>query len=63
MPTRWAAILLGAALVLAACSPPGGPDRPSGPTPVPEPPDVRELPGRGIQVDGRGTTQTDDISP
>src|SRR5207248_4780359 len=34
-----------------------------GPTPVPEPPSVQDLPGRGIQVDGRGTTQTDDLVP
>jgi hypothetical protein len=49
--------LLGA---VVACARPGPPP---GPTPVPEPPQVVQLPGRGIQVDGHGTTQTDDISP
>jgi hypothetical protein len=39
------------------------PAAPSGPTPVPEPAQVREIPGRGVRVDGHGTTQTDDISP
>jgi len=45
---------------LVACARPA---QPSGPTPVPEPPQVRLLPGRGIEVDGHGTTQTDDIAP
>jgi hypothetical protein len=47
-------------LALTACARPAPP---SGPTPVPEPPQVRLLPGRGIEVDGHGTTQTDDITP
>ena len=52
----------GCAIVaLAACARPAA--QPAGPTPVPEPPQVRPLAGRGIQVDGHGTTQTDDITP
>jgi hypothetical protein len=47
------------ALAISACTPP----RPAGPTPVPEPPSVRPLPGRGVAIDGHGTTQTDDITP
>ena len=47
------------ALATSACARP----QPAGPTPVPEPPSVRPLAGRGIQVDGHGTTQTDDITP
>ena len=35
----------------------------AGPTPVPEPPLIRAVPGRGIQVDGHGTTQTDEVTP
>jgi hypothetical protein len=51
-------------LVLCACSAlPGGAGQPSGPTPVPEPPSIRDLPGRGVAVEGRGTTQSDDITP
>jgi len=54
-------LLLLASLVLAAaCARPGPP---AGPTPVPEPPQVRQLPGRGVEVDGHGTAQTDDITP
>ena len=51
------------ALVMVAVSACSRADVPSGPTPVPDPPQVREIPGKGVQVDGRGTTQTDDISP
>jgi len=34
----------------------------SGPTPVPEPPSVQNLP-RGVAIHGHGTSQTDDIVP
>jgi hypothetical protein len=52
-----AALLL--LLLLVACQPQARP----GPTPAPEPPRVQELPGRGVQVDGSGTTHTDPIVP
>src|SRR5262245_47578110 len=52
----WACLL---AALLAACSTPVRP----GPTPVPEPPEVQLLPGRGVQVTGHGTSQTDPITP
>src|SRR5207237_4547665 len=38
-------------------------NQPFGPTPVPEPPSISDLPGRGVAVTGRGTTQTDEITP
>jgi hypothetical protein len=68
MPRRWPALLLAVALAtLAACSPAGGGSSSAGPaqgpTPVPEPPEVTDLPGRGVQILGHGTTQTDDITP
>jgi hypothetical protein len=46
-------------LLLAACSPP----QKAGPTPVPEPPEVQVLPGRGVQVTGHGNGDTDPITP
>jgi hypothetical protein len=46
-------------VALAACSPPSR----GGPTPVPEPPEVHVLPGRGVEVDGHGSSQTDPITP
>jgi hypothetical protein len=49
-------------LIALACSRPG-PSSVAGPTPVPEPPAIRPLPGRGVEVDGHGTTQTDEITP
>jgi hypothetical protein len=59
---------LVALLVLVAlmgCARPGGGSESAavGPTPVPEPPSVQDLPGRGVRVDGHGTTQTEDIVP
>jgi hypothetical protein len=62
MAWRLASLLLATSLVTAAgCLPTNGAS--SGPTPVPEPPQVRLLVGRGVQVDGHGSTQTDEISP
>ena len=53
-------LLVALVATIVACARPA----PSpGPTPVPEPPTVRVLPGRGVEVDGHGTSQTDDISP
>src|SRR3981081_3959613 len=49
---------------LYACSAmPGGGSQPSGPTPVPEPPSIRDLPGRGVAVEGHGPTASDEITP
>jgi hypothetical protein len=58
-------LTLVAVLAISACArPAGGSQSPAvGPTPVPEPPSVQNLPGRGIQVDGQGTTQTEDLVP
>jgi hypothetical protein len=50
-------------LGLCACSPGLGGSQPSGPTPVPEPPSIRDLPGRGVAVEGHGTTTSDEITP
>jgi hypothetical protein len=57
--TRRLAPLLVLALALVACSP--SPRR--GPTPVPEPPEVSLLPGRGVAIAGHGTSQTEPITP
>ena len=58
-------VMLVALLVINACARPGGGGQATavGPTLVPEPPSVQNLPGRGIQVDGQGTTQTEDLVP
>jgi hypothetical protein len=58
-------VTLVALLALSACARPGsgGQALAVGPTPVAEPPSVQHLPGRGIQVDGQGTTQTEDLVP
>ncbi len=59
--SRLAALLM---LGLCACaSPVGGSTQAFGPTPVPEPPAIRELPGRGVAVEGHGTTTSDEITP
>jgi hypothetical protein len=51
-------------LVLGACAPgSSGGSQPGGPTAVPEPPAIRELPGRGVAVEGHGTTASDEITP
>lgn len=52
--------MLVALLALAACA---RPPVAQGPTPVPDAPAVRMLPGRGVQIDGHGTTQTEDMVP
>ena len=58
-------VTLVAVLVVTGCTRPGGAAQSAalGPTPVPEPPSVQNLPGRGIQVTGHGTTQTEDLVP
>ena len=48
------------ALLLVGCA---MPQKPAGPTPVPEPPEVQLLPGRGVVISGHGTSQTDPITP
>jgi hypothetical protein len=52
-------LALLALLALAACQP----QQRLGPTPVPEPPEVSLLPGRGVAISGHGTSQTDPITP
>jgi hypothetical protein len=62
MSRRGAGLLTTVMLLgLAACAPPGGSQ--AGPTPVPEPPSIQSLPGRGVAVAGHGSAQTEDISP
>jgi hypothetical protein len=64
--TRVPASHLAAMLTLGlccACAVASGGSQPSGPTPVPEPPAIRELPGRGVVVEGHGTTTSDEITP
>jgi len=58
-------VTLVAVLAITGCARPGDARQSAalGPTPVPEPPSVQDLPGRGIQVDGRGTSQTEDLMP
>jgi hypothetical protein len=54
-------------LLTMACSAPNGGgslfNRAPTPTEAPAAPRARELPGRGIEVDGQGNAQTDDITP
>jgi len=59
LPGLLAALAL---LGLTACSPPGG-SASAGPTPVPEPPSIQNLPGRGVAIQGHGSSQTEDITP
>lgn len=51
-----------AMVLLAGCSLPqrGGP---TGPTPVPEPPQVVNLPGRGVTVQGHGSATSEPLVP
>src|ERR1700738_1345953 len=61
---RLCLLVAGLMLVLCACSPgSGGAGQRFGPTPVPEPPSIRDLPGRGVAVEGHGTTASDAITP
>jgi hypothetical protein len=39
------------------------PAPPPGPTPVPQPPEISDLPGRGVAIQGHGTATTDDVTP
>jgi hypothetical protein len=50
---------LALALLLGACARPG----PTGPTPVPIPPSIRELPGRGVTIEGKGSGESDEVTP
>jgi hypothetical protein len=52
-----ATVLLAA---LVGCSPPGPPP---GPTPVPVPPSIRTVAGRGVAIEGRGSVDTEEVSP
>jgi hypothetical protein len=52
--------LLLALLVLTGCARGGAS---AGPTPVPQPPEISEVPGRGIAIQGHGTAGTDDVTP
>jgi hypothetical protein len=46
-------------LLSAACSSPQA----VGPTPVPVPPELRELPGRGVAIEGHGSTDGYEVAP
>jgi hypothetical protein len=39
------------------------PAPPPGPTPVPQPPEISDLPDRGVAIQGHGTATTDDVTP
>jgi hypothetical protein len=60
MSRRVSVLLALAALALGACST-NGPQ--SGPTPVPVPPSIRELPGRGVAIEGKGSAESDEVTP
>jgi hypothetical protein len=60
MPRGFIFLLALAALAVAACSK-TGPN--SGPTPVPIPPSIRELPGRGVAIEGKGSAESDEVTP
>jgi len=49
------------AVVLGACAKPAPP--PTTPTPAPIAPTIRELPGRAIALDGRGSGESDPLVP
>jgi hypothetical protein len=54
------ALLMTLALAaLVACAQPA----PAGPTPVPVPPAIRDLPGRGVAIEGNGSAESDEVSP
>src|SRR3979409_1538001 len=57
-------VMLVLVLAVSACSSVGGGGTPAfGPTPVPEPPAIFDLPGRGVAVEGHGSTTSDEITP
>jgi hypothetical protein len=55
--SRWLCLVV---LVLAGCAAPGAT---TGPTPVPIPPSIRELPGRGVAIEGKGSAESDEVTP
>src|SRR5439155_22127989 len=60
MPPRFTLLLVLTAMALSACSKTGPT---SGPTPVPIPPSIRELPGRGVAIEGKGSAESDEVAP
>src|SRR6266550_2943095 len=57
-----AGVLLG--LLLTGCSSGGSVlPAPPGSTATPVTPELKQLPGRGIEIDGFGSAQTDEVSP
>ena len=60
MVARIRGLLGGVALVaLVGCTRPA----PTGPTAVPVPPTIRELPGRGVAIEGKGPGTSDEVTP
>jgi hypothetical protein len=60
LSTRGGGLWLTVALLASvACARPAAP----GPTPVPQPPEITDLPGRGVAIQGHGTATTDDVTP
>src|SRR4051794_20603852 len=55
----WFLAWLCALALVSACTQAG----PTGPTPVPIPPSIRELPGRGVAIEGRGSSESDEVTP
>jgi len=57
----WRAVFGSVVLAMSGCSQvlPAPPQ----PTPTPVVPAIRPLPGRGISIEGRGSAQTDEVSP
>src|SRR5260370_667141 len=60
MPRGVTLVLALTALALTACSRTGPT---GGPTPVPIPPSIRELPGRGVAIEGKGSAESDEVTP
>ena len=56
-------LLVALALSMTGCSQITTPLTPPPPTPRPVVPEVHPLPGRGIGIDGKGSAQTEEISP